>query len=180
MRWDSSAFGGFILCGANCEGAANGTWLPVGDDVEAINVNAQRHTPRSMFDFVRNLLWARNRRPSLQSSAIILVGWEGEQYPEDVIIFVRPPIAHAAGNVEECTMVAVNYGLESVTIDALQEAPFDAMDEVEAEASVILSSNGGRGNGPGGRVVEDLRELSLGPFEGKILDLGGCTPVQPP
>lgn len=58
MRWSAEPNAGF--CPAGVE-----PWLPVGDGVQAINVETQRRDPRSMLGLTRALLAARRDNPAL-------------------------------------------------------------------------------------------------------------------
>jgi alpha-glucosidase len=62
MRWSTEPGVGF--CPAGVE-----PWLPVGDDLEAINVEAQRRDPRSMLSLTRALLAARRKSDALSLGA---------------------------------------------------------------------------------------------------------------
>jgi alpha-glucosidase len=68
MRWDNGPNAGFT----------DGTpWLPVGPEVERINVSAQREDPASMLSLYRRLLELRRAEPALHGGAWQEVGVGG-------------------------------------------------------------------------------------------------------
>jgi len=75
MRWDGSATAGFT----------DGTpWLPIGPDVGAINVEAERDDPDSMLSLYRRLLDLRRAEPALSVGA-----WHDLGHTGSVIAFLR-------------------------------------------------------------------------------------------
>jgi alpha-glucosidase len=78
MRWSAAAGAGF--CPAGVE-----PWLPVGGDIEAINVESQREDPRSMLALTRALLAARRASDALSLGAYAALAGA----PDDVHAFER-------------------------------------------------------------------------------------------
>ena len=69
MRWDWSAAGGFTT---------GVPWLPIGDDVGAINVATERRDPDSMLELHRRLLALRRAEPALSVGDWAPITAEGE------------------------------------------------------------------------------------------------------
>ena len=136
MRWDASPNAGFTT----------GTpWLPVGGDVERVNVAAQRDDPASMLSLYRTLLAYRRGSRALHAGGIRLL--DGT---DDVLAYVR-----AAGDEE--LLVAINFSDEKVGYEP--EAGGDS-------GALELSTDPAR---PLGRVP--LAPLALGPNEGVVVRL---------
>ena len=91
MRWDGSPHAGF--CPGNVE-----PWLPMGEDVESVNVAAQTGDPGSMLELHRALLDLRRKRLSLSIGDYGRVEARGE-----ALVFER-----VAG--DQRTLVALNLG----------------------------------------------------------------------
>jgi alpha-glucosidase len=64
MRWDGSPNAGFTT---------GEPWLPVGDDYETVNVNAQSEDPNAMLALYRRLLALRRETPALVSGGFELL-----------------------------------------------------------------------------------------------------------
>ncbi len=62
MRWDTSPNAGFCRKGV-------APWLPVGGDVERVNIEAQRDDPGSMLSLTRRLISMRRTTPALHSGS---------------------------------------------------------------------------------------------------------------
>jgi alpha-glucosidase len=78
MRWDSSPNAGFCRTDV-------APWLPVGGDVERVNVEAQRDDPGSMLSLTRRLISLRRTIPALRSGSYE----PAERAPEDCFAFSR-------------------------------------------------------------------------------------------
>ena len=70
MRWDASPNGGFCPMGVE-------PWLPMGSDLETVNVAAQEDQPGSMLELTRALLRLRAERVALRSGGYEAVTAEG-------------------------------------------------------------------------------------------------------
>ncbi|HTN83170.1 MAG TPA: alpha-amylase family glycosyl hydrolase [Sorangium sp.] len=100
MRWDAGPSAGF------CPPAAV-PWLPVGGDVDRINVAAQRDDPRSMLTLTRRLLALRRAREALFAGAYASVDHEG--IPETCYVFTR----EAGG---DRVLVALNFSNDACEV----------------------------------------------------------------
>ena len=89
MRWDGGPNAGFCPEGVE-------PWLPMGLDLETVNVAAQTGEPASMLELTRTLLRLRRERAALRSGDYESVGTEGE-----VLL-----IARAAG--DDRVLIALN------------------------------------------------------------------------
>ena len=134
MRWDGTPHAGF--CPEKVE-----PWLPMGEDVAAVNVAAQRDDPGSMLGLHRALLALRRERRSLSVGDYGLVESQGE-----ALVFER-----IAG--DERTFVALNLG----------EAPCRV--RAPGAGRVVLSARPRRD----GSAIE--AELELAPHDGIVVAL---------
>jgi alpha-glucosidase len=75
MRWDGSAKAGFT---------SGDPWLPVGVEVERVNVAAERDDPASMLSLHRRLLALRRAEPALHAGGFELLGTRN-----DVLAYAR-------------------------------------------------------------------------------------------
>ncbi|EWY39337.1 alpha-amylase [Skermanella stibiiresistens SB22] len=69
MRWDASANAGFT---------SGEPWLPIGDDVERINVEAETDDETSMLTLCRNLIALRRGEDALSEGAFEAISAEGD------------------------------------------------------------------------------------------------------
>ena len=134
MRWDGSPNGGF--CPDDVE-----SWLPMGEDVDTVNVAAETRDPGSMLELHRALLALRRERRSLSIGDYGLVESQG-----DALVFER-----IAG--DERTFVALNLG----------EAPCRV--RAPGAGRVVLSARPRRD----GSAIE--AELELAPHDGIVVAL---------
>jgi alpha-glucosidase len=75
MRWDASPKAGFTT---------GEPWLPIGTEVERLNVEAERADPRSMLHLHRRLLMLRHARPALAVGE-----WQDVAAPDGVLAYRR-------------------------------------------------------------------------------------------
>jgi alpha-glucosidase len=75
MRWTGASGVGF---------STGAPWLPIGDDVTRINVEAEREDPRSMLSLYRRLLALRRAHPALHQGAL-----SGPEVQGDVLTYGR-------------------------------------------------------------------------------------------
>jgi alpha-glucosidase len=137
MRWDGSGNGGFT------EGTP---WLPMGDELETINVQAQRSDPGSMLTLYRRLLALRRDEPALAVGSYVPLGVAG-----NVLAYER----RAGG---DAFLVVLNLG------GSVGVLPSGVGDRTGA---VVLSTDLGREDQP----FEGNRPLA--PDEGLIVRLRG-------
>ena len=78
MRWDASSNVGFCPKGVE-------PWLPVGEDVQRVNIEFQRGDPGSMLWLTRRLISLRRSTPALRSGSYESVA----QLPEGCFAFSR-------------------------------------------------------------------------------------------
>jgi alpha-glucosidase len=138
MRWSAEPAAGF--CAAGVE-----PWLPVGDELEAINVEAQRGDPRSMLALARALLAAR------RSSAALSLG----RY---AALLGATPDVHAFTRVADDgtqAVVVLNFAAEA------REVNLGDVDGLAIAVSTHMD-RAGEVPGAGGRVA-------LRPHEGCVL-----------
>ena len=137
MRWDGSTHAGF--CPDDVE-----PWLPIGADVDTVNVAAESKDPGSMLELHRALLALRRARPSLALGDCGAVEARGE-----ALVFERTLDG-------ERTFVALNLG----------EAPCAVELPDGASGRVLLSARAGTGRD---EPVDGRVELA--PFDGIVLGL---------
>ena len=89
MRWDFSANAGFTT---------GDPWLPLGDDLDRVNVAAQADDRRSLLSLYRRLLALRRHEPALQVGR-----WSELRAEDEMIAYER-----AAGRRR--LVVALNFG----------------------------------------------------------------------
>ena len=131
MQWDASPNAGF---------STGDPWLPVADDFDRINVDAQRRDPRSMLAVHRRLLALRRAEPALS-----IGGWRPVDAQGDVLAWER---AHG----DDRFLVALNLGHRPASI------------EMDGEGEIALTTHldGREGERVGGRV-------ELRPDEGVVI-----------
>ena len=135
MRWDPSGTAGFTT----------GTpWLPIGDDIETINVETQRSDPASMLTLYRRLLALRRAEAALSVGEYLPLGVAG-----DVLAYER-----RAGT--DAFLVVLNLGGSPGVLPAGVGA---------RTGTVVLATNQERE----GQPFEG--NLSLAPDEGLIVRL---------
>ena len=81
MRWDGSPTAGFTT---------GEPWLPVGTEVERLNVEAERADPRSVLQLHRRLLALRRERP-----ALAVGDWADVAAPDGVLAYRRTDAGQA-------------------------------------------------------------------------------------
>ena len=134
MRWDSSANAGFTT---------GDPWLPLGDDLDRVNVAAQTHDRQSLLSLYRRLLALRRSEPALQ------VGRWAEVRAEDELIAYE----RVAG--QRRLVIALNFG------DAPQEVSLDLW----SVGRVLISTDHVRDGAP------VPFPLMLGANEGIVLEV---------
>ena len=137
MRWNGSVHAGF--CPDDVE-----PWLPIGPDVDTVNVAAETEDPGSMLALHRALLTLRRARPSLALGDCERVEAHGE-----ALVFERTLDG-------ERTFVALNLGDGPCTV----ELPGGASGRVLLSARTGVGSDG----------KADAR-IELAPFEGLVIGL---------
>lgn len=98
MRWDGSPSAGFS------DGPPERCWLPLGDDLDAVNVATQLDDPRSMLSLYRTLLALRRQEPALQLGAFERID---AGHPE--------VLAYERRLEDRALLVALNFGAEPCT-----------------------------------------------------------------
>jgi alpha-glucosidase len=98
MRWDGSANGGFTT---------GEPWLPIGDDVERINVAVQSTDEQSLLSLYRRLLELRRDEPALRSGS-----WAEMLVTDEVLVYERV-------TADRRLVVALNFSAtpQQVTLD---------------------------------------------------------------
>lgn len=134
MQWTAGRNAGFS--------SAADTWLPLGPDVERINVAAQQRDPASLLSFYRRLIWYRKRTPCLTDGA-----YRSVDGPPGTFVYERTSEA-------ERLVIALNFEARR---QELRLAP-------AARAELEMSTDTGRRAGP-----VDPTRIELGPVEGVIL-----------
>ena len=127
MRWDARPHGGF--CPDDVE-----PWLPMGEDVDTVNVAVQRREPGSPFALHRRLLALRRERRSLGLGDYGTIEAQG-----DALVFER---VHGA----ERTLVVLNLGTSTCT------------PKVPATARTLCTASGGSVHPVDGRLELDADE----------------------
>ena len=92
MQWDASPNAGFCPPGVE-------PWLPLADDYEKVNVEAQREDPSSMLNLVRSLLALRRETPALTTGSYRSL----DSGSREVFAFLRE-------NEDQRVLVALNFG----------------------------------------------------------------------
>lgn len=133
MRWNGEP---------NADFTTGEPWLPVGDDLAAINVSTQSEDPRSMLTLYRHLIGLRRKMPALRAG-----GFRMLQRNDKLIVYERPLD-------DDGLLVALNFSWEPQTIE---------LDGEWANARLILSTDPDRE----GETVDG--GLKLRPEEGVIL-----------
>lgn len=136
MRWAAAPHGGFSV---------TEPWLPMGADIEARNVEAQRNERRSILSLYQRLIALRRQEP-----ALTLGGYSGLALDPDCLAFLR----HTD---RERILVALNFCNEVRTIRLADEA---------ARGRLLLSTDAARPAAPVARAVQ------LQPAEAVIIKLG--------
>ena len=138
MQWDASPNAGFCPEGAQ-------PWLPVAEDRQVVNVEAQQDDPRSMLSLFRRLIGLRRELPALTA---------GSYRPFDT--GDASTIAYLREYGEQRVLVALNFGAEPAVLD---------LSGAGNEGDVLCSTSMDR-TGP-----LDLRKLGLLPDEGMLVSL---------
>ncbi|HEX4414289.1 MAG TPA: alpha-amylase family glycosyl hydrolase [Lacipirellulaceae bacterium] len=94
MQWAAEKKAGFTT---------GAPWLPVADDVEAINVDAAKSDPNSLLALYRHLIELRRREPALAVGSFKAVPADG-----DLLVFRREAASAQA------FLVALNFGTSAV------------------------------------------------------------------
>ena len=132
MHWNAEPGAGFT--------SAAEPWLPIGPDVEHVNVAAQTNDPRSLLSFYRRMIWYRKGSAPLTRGA-----YRAIDGPADVWVFRRE-------SPGERLLVALNFG------ETPRALPIDGAARLE------LSTDPARAAG-----ALTTRTLALGPVEGAIM-----------
>lgn len=132
MRWTNEKYGGF---------SKREPWLPMGDGVDAINVDTQKNDPDSLLIFYKKLIALRQQEAALCCGDYIPVG-----VTEHMICYER------RDNSKEF-IIALNLGNEPDTIRP--HTPF--------KGKIELATDSRRNNS----MIEN--EISLNPAEGVII-----------
>jgi alpha-glucosidase len=142
MQWDTSLNAGF--CQKNVE-----PWLPVAEDHEAVNVEAQQNDPRSMLALFRRLIALRRELPALTVGSYRAF----DTGDGSVQAYLRE---HGKQRV----LVVLNFGPERRVV---------GLSGASGEGEVLCSTHLDRM----GRV--SLKELRVRPYEGIVVSLGAKT-----
>ena len=134
MRWDTSANAGFTT---------GDPWLPLGDDLDSVNVAAQAGDRRSLLSLYRRLLALRRHEPALQ------VGRWTELRVEDELL------AYERATDQRRLVVALNLG----------DTPQDVSLDLPGGGRVLISTDHEREDA----VVSST--LVLGANEGIVLEV---------
>jgi glycosidase len=124
-------------------------WLPVFTDYASCNVAAQSKDPDSMLSFYRRLLWLRRESRALHGGSFLSLN-----SPSDCFVYLREVR-------NERRLIALNFSARSQMINLTAEV-FLAGQETPR---LLLSTHSVRDHG------ENLRRLSLHPYEGVMLAL---------
>jgi len=136
MQWSAAKNAGFT------DGEP---WLPVAEDYTRVNVEAERHDPRSILTFYSQLIKVRRGERALEVGR-----FEPLEAGGDLLAFTRR-------DGDSAFLIALNFGLKSEVINFSDKAP---------EGRVVLSTHLDRS----GDHVHG--ELHLRPEEGLLLRLG--------
>ena len=135
MRWDGSANAGFTT---------GEPWLPIGTDVERLNVEAERADPRSMLNLQRRLLALRRARP-----ALAIGDWADVPAPDGVLAYRRSVEGQALLVVANLTDRPRDVALPAGTWRVVLSTGLDREDEalidrlpVRADEGLILEPAG--------------------------------------
>jgi alpha-glucosidase len=108
MQWSAALHGGFSTVAP---------WLPVAENVETVNVDAERASPDSMLWLYRRAIELRRREPALAVGAYEFVAQRGDVF------------AYARSHGGDRFLVALNLGPEA-----------GALPEVTVRGSVVLAT----------------------------------------
>jgi len=136
MRWSAEPGAGFTT---------GNPWLPIGSDLERVNVAAQHEDADSMLSLYRQLIWLRKSSPALERG-----GYRSLHDGEDLLVFVR-------GTDSEEVLVALNFSTEERAV---------VVKDVPEAGEIAISTRPDRAPGP-----IDLSELRLRPLEGLVVTL---------
>jgi alpha-glucosidase len=101
MQWSAARFAGF---------SSNEPWLPIADDHDMVNVEAQRDDPDSMLSFCHRLIDLRRGTPALEVGAFAPVAAKGDV------------LAYARFAEDDHFLVLLNLGDEPHHLDRGEEA----------------------------------------------------------
>jgi alpha-glucosidase len=132
MRWNA---------GPGADFTHGEPWLPVGDDLERVNVNVESEDPGSMLTLYRRLIALRRETPAL------LVGGFRILHADDAVI------AYERESEGRRFLVALNFSAEPRRLD------------LGVRGRLVLSSEPGRAEG------EQNGALELQPHEGRIVEV---------
>lgn len=133
MQWNDSEHGGFT------DGEP---WLPLGPELDARNVASQSTDPSSLFNFWRNMVWLRKKKPELTEGMYSPIT---NNIPEDCYVFTR-----SLGKKK--LQVCLNFAGRTRTIS------------LPKKGIPAFSTHGVRNKKP-------TTAISLAPFEGCIVEL---------
>jgi glycosidase len=98
MQWDGGDNAGF------CDGSA-GPWLPVHENYQTVNAQAERTDDESILHIYRKLLHIRKGSPALQEGTLELL--DGPDIAQDLLAYQRK-------RGEETVLVLINFGKKPV------------------------------------------------------------------
>jgi alpha-glucosidase len=135
MQWRAAPGAGFST--------AADTWLPIGPDLDAVNVERQARDPSSLLSLYRRLLRYRKQAPALTRGT-----YRPLDSPPDTFVYVRE---HAGQRL----LIALNLGSEPrrVTLDGFADGRLALSTDVDRDPG--LTSNA----------------LEIGPVEGVIVQI---------
>ena len=135
MQWSAAKNAGFT------DGEP---WLPVAEDYTRVNVEAERHDPRSILTFYSQLIKVRRGERALEVGRFEPLEADGDLF------------AYMRRDGDSVFLIALNFGLKSEVINFSDKAP---------EGKVVLSTHLDRS----GDHVHS--ELHLRPEEGLLVNL---------
>jgi alpha-glucosidase len=134
MQWEPGPGAGFTT---------GEPWLPIGPDVEQVNVATQRDDPGSMYTLYRRLLTLRRQEPALSRG-----DYERLWLTNDVLAWIRTDGTHRF-------LVAINFAAAPATVDI----------GARQNGRVVLGTDERRSR------IDVVGQLDLAPNEGVIVRL---------
>jgi alpha-glucosidase len=101
--WNASAGAGFTT---------GKPWLPISPDFHAVNLEAQRDDPNSVFSFYRSLIWLRKKTPALQIGDFRAL----ESRPARALVFLRE-------TKSQTILIALNFSDSTQTVRLAERPP---------------------------------------------------------
>jgi alpha-glucosidase len=146
MQWEAVPQAGFSTAQP---------WLPVGEDYESVNVEAQRAEPRSTLCLFRRLAWLRRERAALAYGTYRSLHPRPGDHGEPLSTTRDRVFAFARETGREHLAVLLNFSPDRVTVD---------LSDLGAHGRVLLSSELDREGGL------PLANVELRPYEGLIVE----------